>query len=143
MKRWWSLVLMVVLVILIDPLIHLSLVVSFSVATVALYGAKRSFAWLFVVGLLFDVRNLELLGSSSLMLITLAMVMELFVHRFDQGKSWWVIGFGLLFSLVWHSFRQPPLLLSEAFLETGIAWLVWWLASRAPMSEGVYLKERS
>ena len=101
---------------------------------------STAFGWAFVYGLVYDLKQLHVIGRTSLMAVTVVLVIGLIRIQFEQRQGLSVLITSSVLSLLWQVFVNPPFDPSVMVLQVMLNILVWWILAKVKTGDGVYLR---
>jgi cell shape-determining protein MreD len=128
------------IVLLFEPFTRVSLTVSSVVAIALVLRSTSALLFAFGLGLLLDVRQLSLLGQTSLMLVMAVGIIQLLHHRFSTHETWLVTVVTVVSALISQWWWYPPLSILAVMAQIVVTLVMWRLLLGKGNKGGVYLK---
>lgn len=128
------------IVLLFEPFTRVSLTVSSVVATAFVLRSTPALLFAFGLGLLLDVRQLSLLGQTSLLLVIAVGIIQLFHHRFSTHETWLVTLVTVVSALISQWWWYPPFSILVVIAQIVVTIVMWRLLLGKGNTGGVYLR---
>jgi cell shape-determining protein MreD len=132
-------VLVALIAILLDPFTRMNLVLVASMVVAWHAGPQTSFGAGVVLGWLTDLRQMRLVGITSLFYLILCMVIQMVRWQFGSSNLVLVAVFAVVISSV-SQLLFSVLALEVVIWELGLTMVLWWGYALFRATEGVYLR---
>lgn len=128
------------IVLLFEPFTRVSLTVSSVVATALVLRSTPAILFGFGLGLLLDMRQLSLLGQTSLVLVITVGIIQLLHHRFSTHETWLVTVVTMVSAAASQWWWYPPLSLWAVMAQIVVTLVMWRVLLGKGNKGGVYLR---
>lgn len=139
-KQTVILMIIIGIVFLFEPFVRVSLTVSSVVAIALVLRTMPALFFGFGLGLLLDLRQLALLGQTSLALVIAVGIIQLLHHRFSTHETWLVVVVTVISAVAFQWWWYPPLSLWAVMAQIVVTLVMWRLLLGKENRGGVYLR---